>query len=291
MKPFARGMSRRRVVARGDGPAWRFQTVGGVDASDKTLAPVRPNAGLTSRYRRALDRLIDEMNASLVYWISAKFKANQPEIAQDASPAMELRRTIRKLGRRWERNFDRAAPELAAYFAQAAQDRTDAALRDILRRGGFSVRFKATAAQNDVFQATVGENVGLIKSIAQQHLKNAEVQVMQSVSQGRKLSDLTRDLQENYGVTKRRAALIARDQNNKATATMQRVRQQELGITTAIWVHSAGGKKPRPSHVAMNGKPYDVAKGMWDPDENKWIRPGELISCRCVSKSIIPGFD
>jgi len=278
-------------LARGDGPTWRFQTVGDTDVSDKTLDPVRPNAGLTSRYRRRLERLIDEMQASLVYWLRAKYRANAPEIAQDASPAMELRRTIRKLGRRWERNFDRASQELAAYFAQAAQDRTDAQLRDILRRGGFSVRFKATAAQNDVFQATVGENVGLIRSIAQEHLKSVETRVMRSVAQGRDLDSLTRELQEAYGVTRRRAALIARDQNNKATATMTRVRQQELGITQAVWVHSAGGKTPRPSHVAMNGKTYDVAKGMWDPDERKWIRPGELINCRCTSRSIIPGFD
>ena len=71
---------------------------------------------------------------------------------------------------------------------------------------------------------------------------------------------------------------------------MTRARQDELGITEAIWVHSGAGKHPRPTHVAMNGKKYDVNKGMWDPAVKRWIFPGEEINCRCISRSIIPGF-
>ena len=66
------------------------------------------------------------------------------------------------------------------------------------------------------------------------------------------------------------AVIIARDQNNKATASMTRARQNELGITEAIWVHSGAGKHPRPTHVAMNGAKYDVKKGMWDPAVKRW---------------------
>jgi hypothetical protein len=40
----------------------------------------------------------------------------------------------------------------------------------------------------------------------------------------------------------------------------------------------------------MNGKKYDVNKGMWDPAVNRYIFPGEEINCRCSSRSIIPGF-
>lgn len=269
---------------------WRFATVGGVDVGPKTLDAPRPNAGIAVTYRKRLDALIDEMDASLTYWISAKYRANTPELlAQDASPAVEMRRTVRKLARRWQAKFDAMAPELATYFALAATDRTDRQLQEILRRGGWSVRFKMSRAQNDVFQATVAENVGLIKSIASQHLAQVQGDVMRSVASGRDLGALTKTLQESYGVTKRRAATIARDQNNKATATMTRVRQHELGITEAVWMHSSGGKHPRPEHVAANGKRYPIAKGMFL--EGKWTWPGVEINCRCVSKSVIPGFD
>lgn len=253
-----------------------------------TLDAVRPNAGLQVEYRKKLEALIQEMHESMLYWLSAAYKANEPEMAQDESPAASLRASMRKLSRRWNRNFDKGAQKLARYFAKSAADRADDSLGDKLKKMGFSVEFKMTAAANDVMQATIGEQVGLIKSIAQQHLSEVEGLVMRSVSQGRKLDELTKELQERYGVTKRRAALIARDQNNKATASITRVRQQELGITEAVWLHSHGGKHPRPSHVAANGKRYDIAKGMYL--DGKWVWPGTEINCRCVSKSIIPGF-
>jgi uncharacterized protein with gpF-like domain len=56
-------------------------------------------------------------------------------------------------------------------------------------------------------------------------------------------------------------------------------------------MHSNAGKEPRPTHVAMNGKPYDLAKGMWDSDEKEWVHPGQLINCRCTMKPVIEGFE
>jgi SPP1 gp7 family putative phage head morphogenesis protein len=147
-----------------------------------------------------------------------------------------------------------------------------------------------TPAMQDISKATVNANVALIKSIPQQYLRNVEGIVMRSVQTGRDLGALSKDLQKQFGVTKRRAALISRDQNNKATSAFQRARQQELGITRAVWMHSHAGKEPRPTHVAMNGKTYDINKGMWDADEKEWVFPGQLINCRCTSRSVVAGF-
>jgi SPP1 gp7 family putative phage head morphogenesis protein len=147
-----------------------------------------------------------------------------------------------------------------------------------------------TPAMRDIIQATVHENVSLIKSIPRQYLTQVEGLTMRSVQSGRDLGFLAKGLQKQFGVTKKRAALIARDQNNKATTMLNRARQTELGITEAIWVHSSAGKKPRPTHVKMNGKRYDVSEGMYDSHEGRYVLPGELINCRCTSRSVIPGF-
>ena len=158
-----------------------------------------------------------------------------------------------------------------------------------MRQAGFTVRFKLTAEANDVLQATTGENISLIKSIGSDYLAEVEGLVMRSVTAGRDIGGLQKDLIDRFGVTKRRAALISRDQNNKATATIQRVRQRSLGITQAIWLHSYGGKEPRPSHVAADGKVYDIDKGMFL--DGVWTCPGREINCRCLAKSIIPGLE
>lgn len=262
----------------------------------RTIDPVRPSAAIELAYQRRLDALLEEMHASLVYWLRAAYRANQPEIAklaQDDSPAANLRTAFRRLAARWTRRFDDLSGDLAKYFAQQTAQRSTAALRTMLKKGGMSVRFRPMSRPvNDIVQASVAENVGLIKSIAQQHLAAVEGHVMRSVIHGRDLATLTTALQDQFGVTRRRAAFIARDQSNKATAAVVRARQLEVGIQEAVWLHSGGGKVPRPSHVRAGRERvrFDVAQGWWDPDEKKFIHPGELINCRCVSRSVVPGF-
>lgn len=285
---------------------------------NNTLPPIRPNAGTEARYRRALIKLVGQMVASVEYWLSAAYKANPPvdatlnaALAQDETPSMELRRAVRKLARRWQRNFDKAAPQLADYFATAADKRSSEQLKRILKDGGFSVKFRMTRASRDALNASINEQVSLIKSIPQKYFTDVEGAVMRSAATGRDLHALTKEIgglvdlgrirmgrkpgesdKSLAARTARRAAFIARDQNNKATAVMTRVRQQEAGITEAIWVHSGGGKEPRPTHLAAGkrGQKYDVAKGWLDPAVDKFIQPGELPNCRCVSRPVIPGF-
>ena len=261
----------------------------------KVLRGVQPNAGIEALYRRRLKALIDQMAVHVSRSISAAYSARKTEVARlaaDESPAAAMRRLMRELTRRWTKQFDDAAPRLAKWFATAAHKRSDAELRKILKDAGFSIEWKMTAAQNDAMQATIGEQVGLIKSIPQQYLSQVEGFVMRSVATGRDLKQLNDDLRKQFGVTRRRAELIARDQNNKATATITRVRQLEAGITTAIWCHSGGGKTPRPTHVKAGREraEYDVAKGWYDPHEGKYILPGGLINCRCFSRPVVKGF-
>jgi SPP1 gp7 family putative phage head morphogenesis protein len=154
-----------------------------------------------------------------------------------------------------------------------------------LKDAGWTVKFDPTPTKTDIFRATINENVSLIRSIASEHLSDVEQIVMRSVTQGRDMGALTKALQERFGITKRRAALISRDQSSKATAAINRAQQQELRITTAIWRHSGGGKTPRPEHVAANGKEYPVDKGMFL--EGVWTWPGVEIGCRCVSVSVL----
>lgn len=212
-----------------------------------------------------------------------------PKLAQ--VPSANLQETLNTLDIRWTANFDAMAPKLARWFANSAGRRSEDGLKKILRDGGISVKFQMTPVMRDVFNATVQENVGLIKSIRSQYHSEVQGMVMRSVTAGRDLAMLTGELEDRFGITRRRAAKIALDQNNKATSSMVKVRQVEHGLL-AIWLHSAGGKEPRKTHVANSGKVYDPAVGWLDPDPkvNKRIWPGELIHCRCVSRTVVKGF-
>lgn len=258
--------------------------------------PLYPNAGIADVYRKRLDSLIDEMNASLSYWLISRWKLDPPEpkiIATDDTWMSGLRRTMRELERRWQSKFDEMAPKLATYFAEQAGKRSTETLKRILDEGGMTVEFRMSPYVRMMHQAVVDENVGLIKSIAQEHLADVRGIVMRSVTTGRDLEQLSTELRARSDVPKQRAALISRDQNNKATAVITRARQQEAGITKAVWMHSHAGKHPRPEHLAfsqgnLSGPVYETEKGAFL--EDKWVWPGTEINCRCFSRPVLPGF-
>lgn len=227
------------------------------------------------------------MQASVVYWLSANYRASGAAVAMDASPAVMMRNAMQKLAKRWTRRFDDMAQKLADRFANDAIKNADASLVTAFKDEGFTVEFKMTSQMNNALQATITENVGLIRCIPENYFTEVEGLVMRSVARGRDLSYLTDELQKRYGIARRRAAFIARDQNNKATSVVQSARQQALGITQGIWKHSHAGKKPRQSHVKANGKLFDLSKGMLIDGEH--IMPGELPNCRCTWEAVIPG--
>lgn len=262
----------------------------------KTLHPVRPNRFVEQTYRDRLLRLTDRMNRSTHRWLRATYRANEPRLAallaQDELPASIIIARIRRLTRYWQKKFDQLAPDLAKYFGTTIARRSDSALQTMLKRGGIAVKMRNSRPYQDVLNAAIQENVSLIRSIPVQHFGRIENMVMRSVQIGRDLHQLTDDLEGSFDITRRRAELIARDQNNKITSFLQRTRQVEIGITEAIWVHSGGGKHPRPSHLkaGRDKTVYKIDEGWWDPTEKKLIHPGELIQCRCVARPIIPGF-
>ena len=251
--------------------------------------PIWPSAAIEAEYRRRLLVLVQAMNKSYSRWVCAAYRRDPPVMAQDVSPAAELDRVMKHLGKYWQERFTDLAADLAKYFAKSVHRRSDAALMAILKKGGIAIEFKMNAAMRDVFKATVEQNVDLIKSIPQQYHTQVTGLVMRSVQQGRDLHQLTKDLRKRYGVTKERAVLIASDQNNKATSALMKARQTSLGIKRGIWMHSHAGKEPRPTHLANDRKEFDIQKGWFDPDKRvrAYIMPGQLINCRCTWKPVI----
>ncbi|EDO5296881.1 phage head morphogenesis protein [Salmonella enterica subsp. houtenae serovar 40:z4,z24:-] len=210
-------------------------------------------------------------------------------MAMDASPANELKRRLAKLGKQWESKFNELAKKLADRFVDKTLRNTDVSLHSALKAGGFTVKFTMNDELKDAMQAVINENVNLIKSIPEHYHTQVETMVMQSVSRGRDLGYLTDELVKRYGITRRRAETIARDQNAKATSVIQSVRQRNLGITHGIWRHSHAGKVPRQSHVKADGKKFELSKGLMI--DGKLTFPGHEINCRCTWSIVLPGLD
>lgn len=242
-----------------------------------------------------LQALVRECSESMASEIRRTWHAAPPSagMASDANPTQRLQKTLDKWTAKWQDRFNAASTKLAARFASKNFKTTDAQFMGTLKAAGFAVQFKPNPATMEAYSAVVGENVNLIRNLGRETLDDIQGKVWASVRAGHDMGQLSTELHQSFGMNWRRAALIARDQNNKAKAVIESTRRKELGIKQAIWQHSGGGVTPRPSHVKAGRDKvrFDIATGWYDPDARKYIWPGTEINCRCVSRAVIPGLD
>ena len=215
----------------------------------KTLRPVRPSAAIKAQYLKELDALISEMQRSIHYWLRANYRKVEPEIATDANPVKLLQRLMNRMTKRWRARFYERSDEIAKRFISSSEKHTSQSFQKALKDAGITVKFKPTQPVKDAMEAAVNENVLLIKSIADHHLSEVNQLVMRAVTKGGEWGGVAEELENRFGITRRRAQNIVRDQSSKATASINRARQIETGLYEAIWIHSAGGKTQRASHV------------------------------------------
>lgn len=258
------------------------------------MRPIWPSAATEAWYHKQLDDLLRAASQDLSTDISQAWVEKPPEIglAQDAdTPVSNLERVLSFWDQHWSIRLDHMAREIAAQFAARAKQATEYSMMHALKAAGFAIQFQPTAKSMEAYRAVLAENVGLIKSISQRYHTDVREKVWSAVRVGGDLSTLSQDLRETYGVSVRRAALIARDQSAKSKAVIEGARRQELGITQAVWVHSAAGKEPRPEHVrwSREHKVFDIAKGMYSKEDGEFIWPGTPINCRCSSMPVIRG--
>lgn len=210
-------------------------------------------------------------------------------LAQDRNPVAALNDILKSLRKKWTRIFSSQAEALAKKFLGDNQNDSERDLQRRLRAAGFGIKFKPTRRIQRYISLAAGENVSLIKSIPEQYHQQVENLVVTAVSNGGDVGALKKSLQKRFGITERRAALIAQDQTHKVSQTVERLRSQELGIKEAIWQHVGGGRNPREDHVRANGKRYLIAEGCKISGE--FIQPGQLINCHCRGRQIIPGYN
>lgn len=243
------------------------------------LRAVVPNRNIEMYYRRTLKKLIRRMNSETLKIIESTYKKNEALIAGDSKPANRLQKSINYVKIKYRILFTKLAGALAdRVISKINKDVADKIKKDLKSR-------KLTALLSDtdsrafrtVKNSLIKANVALIKSIPAKYFDEIEQTVMESVSRGRDLSYLSDELEKHYGVVKRRAQLISRDQNDKITSALNIARQKDLGITKNIWVHSGAGREPRPSHVRANGRIFDIDKGL--KIDGAYIFPGQLINC------------
>lgn len=266
---------------------------------DIVLGAIVPSIQTEARYRRDLAKAIANMTASYEYWLRGKYrKALDANMAAGRLPDADraedegarsagfgdlnaLFAELARLRAHWEDHFDQLAAKLAPQILQSMYSDNVFSWGSKLKRAGFDIDLQLSPAQRLILKAKVPENVALIRSIQQDYHKDIEGIVSRNFLKGRDLSTMADEIKARGGVSTRRAALIARDQSNKATAQMNAARQQELGLNWATWIHSSAGKEPRYNHVKAGREQwiFDTQAGIDFGDKFGLVLPGEAINC------------
>lgn len=133
-------------------------------------------------------------------------------------------------------------------------------------------------------QKWIDENVSLIKTIPEDTLDKMRDIVYDGFTNGKTTTRIVKEIQKAYGVNRRRAELIARDQTAKLNGQIQKAQQQDAGITEYVW-SSTGDERVRSSHKELNGKTFSWDDAPVNSDGRK-CHPGEDYQCRCIARPV-----
>lgn len=172
---------------------------------------------------------------------------------------------------------DRAIEAVARKVAiQTSESNKQSLDRSFKRVAGIGVLQREQWLDDKIF-SFVKENVALIKSIPEQHFERLEKNVIDAATKGVLGKDFSKIIEENFGVTQRRATLIARDQVAKFNSSLTEARQTAIGVDRYEWSTSMD-ERVRDTHAANEGKIF-----FWNEPPAETGHPGNDINCRCVA--------
>jgi len=99
---------------------------------------------------------------------------------------------------------------MAGEFVQSSLKKSE---RDLKKSAGIDV-YSGNTAMQDYLKASAQQNAQLIKSIPAKYLEEVQALVMANMRSGMRPGYIEKALQEQFGVTQRRAKMIARDQTS-----------------------------------------------------------------------------
>ena len=251
--------------------------------------PIRPNAGITDRYAKALKALVRQMCAQTEKEILKAYDQHWA-FTQDASIASQGRITVNRLDNTFGQLFGRKGNELANNMVRDTLTTSTKALTNSVKdmSGGLQLNFENQSARlKEMMKAAVNENVALIKSVQSQYHDGVRQAVMRSITTGEGRDAIVQHLNEKEGITLRRAENIAKDQTRKVYASVAREKSKSAGLNKYIWCHSSGGAHPREIHQDLDGQVCDYNDPPIADEDGTTANPGELINCGCFAKPCI----
>ena len=245
---------------------------------------VKPDVQAGVSYNADLQRIVRQINKDVKHVVKL---AEPPGYVRD-SWVDTLSNQIANIRTRWTSSaFNAFANQIATKFVQTS-NRTNA------RKNGtdFGINVYSESPELvDNLRLSVAANVSLIESIPEQYLTQVESIVMSNARAGNRPSVISKQLVKQFGITERRAKMIARDQTAKLNGDLNRIRQTDAGFPYFFW-STSNDERVRDRHDDIADHVTQYGKGVyrWDnpplSSEGVPIIPGSDYSCRCIARPV-----
>lgn len=152
-------------------------------------------------------------------------------------------------------------------------------------------------AQLELF---ANQNAQLISNMTANEIERVSGIIQRALQEGSSYSSVVENIEKSFGITRRHAKLIARDQTTKLNGSLTKLRQQESGITTYRW-QTSGDERVRPDHRVLDGKlcRWDDPTVYFNDKSGKWekrstiggtnVHTSQDVNCRCQPLAEIEG--
>ena len=271
----------------------------------KALRALESNRGLAIAAGKRIRAIVNQFEKAYkkeALKIAAKYCKNEVQDAAISVVPSELEIALAALAAKQSMGMGSNAKQVSRWYCRQLLRNISADQKRALKKAGIST---AWLKQKWTVQIVRGQyvapsvatkipeqveaNAALITKLCERSAQKVQNAIAEGISKGYNLSRLTEKINSLENMDEARAARVALDQSCKLNQFIQVENSKALGVKEGIWVHVPGQYESRASHMKMNGKKFDLEKGMYDPDVEDYIQPGELPYCRCCFKAILPG--
>lgn len=261
----------------------------------KQVKAVQPDKQAARMYNAQLKKLVRAIKKDINELLIPLIKNLEPQYIgdsaiNDAWPD-EITSLFTRLKSKWSSPaFLGASKSVASSFIKAMNAQNSKRFTKAVKSigvVGIDV-FGDSPKLQDILSASIADNTRLITTIPEQYLNQVQSIVMSNMRSGLRPSSIVKQISSQFGVSERRAALIARDQTSKANGELSKQRQEDTGFQYFKWQDS-DDVRVRDDHEKLANQDIGYGKGVyrWDkPPKNKkgvTIIPGSDINCRCVA--------
>jgi len=280
-------------------------------AKKKLKGKTEVKSKTTPLYPSSAEREFQRISTGYMRLLHQIVKEHLPEVMAEYKEERYRKDDIQDLVSRVKQIFLKMAAELeramAAYNLDSLVEKAaKTTQRSTLREWKRAVRetvgidlfedYYSGEFYQDTIQRWIAENVRQIKSLPTTTLGTMQQIVLDGFRNGQTIRDITKSIQDEYGVSKRKAKMLARDQVSTLNAQITKLQHQDAGCNKYRW-STSNDSRVRPCHRALNGQTFswDDPPEMWYDTKNRGrvytgrrCHPGEDFCCRCIA---IPEFD